>query len=521
MARRNIPLVEILEIIYRWHRGDSHSAISRALGADRKTVRKYIGLALQANVERHRPLPTDDELAALLAPRLAAIKADYPTPALDRLVPYHDRLAAWAKDPAVSLRQMWRLLGEAHPELNIGFTSLREYIRLHLRPIAPDTTVPLEIAPGQQAQVDFGYAGRLLDPRSGRHRKAWCFVMTLAYSRLRFVRYVFDQTAETWVDCHTRAFEFFGAVPRTVMPDNLKAGVAKIDLYDPVANRLYQECERHYGFAVDPAKPRTPQHKGRVERSVAIVNGQVLAGRDVRDIDHANELAWAWMKANALVPHSVTRRAPHEAYDLDERPHMLPLPAERYEAPRWARLKVGRDQHVVFEKARYSVPTRFVAQTVEVRGGTRTVRIHHDGVPIKTHLPAGPGETRTDPLDFPDATRYFLTHPPAACQARADAIGVSCARFVAEALAPGTVTGLRKAQKVLRLAERHGDVAVEAACRRAVSYENWRIASLEAILSRKDVREEETTPDAAPLPAGFARSASYFVHAAADLEVSA
>jgi hypothetical protein len=119
---------EILEIIYRWHRGDTHSAISRALGADRKTVRKYIGLALQANVERHRPLPTDDELAALLAPRLAALKVGYPTPALDRLVPYHDRLAAWANDPAVSIKQMWRLLGEAHPELNIGFTSLREYI---------------------------------------------------------------------------------------------------------------------------------------------------------------------------------------------------------------------------------------------------------------------------------------------------------------------------------------------------------------------------------------------------------
>lgn len=509
-------MVEILEIIYRWHRGDSHSAIQRALGTDRKTVRKYVGLALQANVLRHKPLPSDDELAALLAPRLAAIKPEYPTPALDRLVPYHDRLAAWAKDPAVSIKQMWRLLGEAHPELVIGFTSLREYVRLHLRPLEPATTVPIEVPPGRQAQVDFGYAGRLVDPRSGRARKAWCFVMTLAYSRLRFVRYVFEQTAETWVDCHARAFEFFGGVPKTVLCDNLKSGVAKIDLYDPVANRLYQECERHYGFAVDPAKVRTPEHKGRVERSVAIVNGQVLAGRDVRDIDHANEIAAAWMEANAKVVHSVTCRAPREAYDHDERPHMLPLPKERYEAPRWARLKVGRDQHVVFEKARYSVPTRYVGETVEVRGGTRTVRIHHDGVPIKIHEPAAPGETRTDPLDFPEAARYFLTHPPATCQARADEIGEACARFVTEALAPGTMTGLRKAQKVLRLAERYGARALEAACRRAVSYENWHVASLEAILKRETpVHElEEVVPQVTPppLPVGFGRSASYFVH---------
>ncbi|MNY74119.1 hypothetical protein D3C86_2130710 [compost metagenome] len=74
---------------------------------------------------------------------------------------------------------------------------------------------------------------------------------------------------------------------------------------------------------------------------------------------------------------------------------------------------------------------------------------------------------------------------------------------------------------MLRLAERYGDVAVEAACRRAVSYENWRIASLEAILSRKEVFEEEPLPDATPLPAGFARSASYFVHVATGVEVGA
>jgi hypothetical protein len=174
---------------------------------------------------------------------------------------------------------------------------------------------------------------------------------------------------------------------------------------------------------------------------------------------------------------------------------------------------------VVFEHARYSVPARYVGQIVEVRGGARSVRIHHDGAPIKVHLPAGPGETRTDTLDFPDAKRYFLEHPPAACQARAEAIGEGCARFVAQALAPGTTTGLRKAQKVLRLAERHGDAALEAACKRAASYENWHIASLEALLKRggepaaRDADPIEPAPPPAALPAGFARSASYFVHA--------
>lgn len=505
-------MVEILEIIFRWHRGETHSAIQRALGTDRKTVRKYIGLALQAGIQRHRPLPPDHEISALLNARLAVLKPAYPTPALDRLVPYHATLERWAKDPAVSIKQMWRLLGEEHPDLAIGFTSLREYVRLHLRPLEVATTVPLDIPPGQQAQVDFGYAGRIQDPKTGKLRKAWCFVMTLSYSRYRFARYVFDQKAETWVDCHARAFEFFGAVPRTVLCDNLKAGVLKCDLYDPLVNRLYQECERHYGFAVDPAKVRTPQHKGRVERTVGIVNGQVLAGREVRDLDHANELALAWSRANAQVVHSVTRRTPLEAFEHDERSEMLPLPAERFECARWATLKVGRDQHVVFEKARYSVPTRYVGELVEVRGGSRTVRIHHQGVAIKLHEPAPPGGCRTDLLDFPDSARYFLEHTPAACGAKAAAIGPGCEAFVGVALARRTVTGLRKAQKVLRLAERYGAEALEAACCLAVADENWGIPGLEALLGREIGPEEAELEPPGPLPAGFGRPASYFVH---------
>ena len=52
------------------------------------------------------------------------------------------------------------------------------------------------------------------------------------------------------------------------MIDNLKSGVQKADLYDPILNRSYGELEKHYGFVCDPTKVRTPRHKGKVERSV-------------------------------------------------------------------------------------------------------------------------------------------------------------------------------------------------------------------------------------------------------------
>jgi hypothetical protein len=47
--------------------------------------------------------------------------------------------------------------------------------------------VRVETPPGDEAQVDFGYAGLMHDPRSGSRRKAWAFVMTLSF-QLRRVR---------------------------------------------------------------------------------------------------------------------------------------------------------------------------------------------------------------------------------------------------------------------------------------------------------------------------------------------
>lgn len=165
MARRRIHLIERIEIIYRWHRGDSQAAIERSLGATRKTVRHLVRLAQAAGLKREAPLPSDTEIAALIAPA----KQQHPapprqTPGKERLAPFDAQIAAWSKDPAVSIKQMWRLFHEQHPEVPIGITCFREYVRQHHRPVEITSTVRLVIPPGN-AQVDFAYVGRMSDPK--------------------------------------------------------------------------------------------------------------------------------------------------------------------------------------------------------------------------------------------------------------------------------------------------------------------------------------------------------------------
>lgn len=122
-------------------------------------------------------------------------------------------------------------------------------------------SIPVETLPGKFAQVDFGYVGKTYDPERGVRRKAWA--MTLGFSRRPFAWLTFDQKVETWLICHILAFEYFGGVPETIVPDNLKSAVIRCafgvdDNDDAALNRIYHELARYYDFTVDPTPPRAP-----------------------------------------------------------------------------------------------------------------------------------------------------------------------------------------------------------------------------------------------------------------------
>ena len=78
-----------------------------------------------------------------------------------------------------------------------------------------------------------------------------------------FVRPVLNLDQHAWTEAHVAAFEFFGGVPARLVPDNLKTGVDKPDLYDPKINRSYAELAAHYGCLIDPARAIKPRDKPR------------------------------------------------------------------------------------------------------------------------------------------------------------------------------------------------------------------------------------------------------------------
>jgi hypothetical protein len=84
--------------------------------------------------------------------------------------------------------------------------------------------------------VDFGEA---LAEIAGVERKVHFFAMDLPHSDACFVRAYPEETAEAFCDGHNAAFGFFGNVPRSILYDNTKLAVARIETTstNPIATK--------------------------------------------------------------------------------------------------------------------------------------------------------------------------------------------------------------------------------------------------------------------------------------------
>ena len=485
-------MIEVKEVLYLWTQGISKKAISRTLGMSKNTVREILTQASGFGLQPNSTVEALEKIIEKLQEQRNQ-KPVKPNTIQAKLACYHDQIATWRLTPNMTITQMVRLFAELGEIL--GETSLRTYIRNHFDSKIK-TTVHMVTTPGQQAQVDFGYVGLMKDPISLKMRKSYAFIMTLSHSRHRFVRFVFRQDSKTWVDCHIRAFNFFNGVPHTILLDNLKAGVTKPDIYDPILNRTYGELEKHYKFIIDPAKIRIARHKGKVERSVTIVRQQILAGRTYESIDIANDKALTWCKDE--IAHRITRttgKTPWDLYLEEDKPALKPLPKKAFECPTWQEGLVHRDLHIVFGGSFYSIPHQYVNKKIWIRATEKVVQCFADTILIKTHVRAScKGSWVTDHFDYPESAREFLEKDEAFCLSEAKKIGPATLAFITSIITPSSLTRRRKAQAILRLGVIYGEQRLEDACLRAVNFGNTTYESIKNILE-KNLDKQTVTLD--------------------------
>jgi transposase len=495
--------MDIRELLRHIRITDSDRAIQRDTSIDRRTVQRYRSWANDQGLLTG-PLPPLEDLQRLVEQTLTTP----PPPQMVSSVEPFRAVVVELRTQGTEMAAIWERLKERG--YRGSYSSIRRFVRT-LEPKQPEAYGRIETAPGEEAQVDFGYAGRMLDPESGQSRKAWAFVMVLAASRHQYVEFVWDQSVATWLLLHRHAFEFFGGVPKRIVLDNLKAAITKACTDDPQVQQTYRECAEHYGFLIAPCRPRTPEHKGKVEQGgVHYVKRNFLGGRTPTAITQANSDVREWCLSTAGErTHGTTKAQPLHQFEQLERAQLQPLPSAPYDLAIWKRAKVHRDCYVVFEQAFYSAPFRLIGQHVQVRGGNREVRIYTtDFQLVATHSRAQrAGERLTHPDHLPPEKLPGLLLEEEQCRLAASDIGPATREVVEAILGDGVIDRRRTVLRLLGLREPFGDARLEGACARALRFEAASYATVKRILKGDLDQQEQPTPAPAAPAWTFVRNA--------------
>jgi transposase len=511
MASGRIDTMDIHELIRLLRVGESDRQIARLVGHNRRTVARYRTWAAEQGLLVGE-LPPVAELHRRLA-------TTFPTPLppqqTSSVAPYAAEIAQ-LRARGVEIAAIRVRLEERHGQ-PVSYSAVWRFVR-HQEPVTPEVMVRVEVLPGSEGQVDFGYGGPLLDPVSGTIRRSWVFVLVLSFSRHQYAELVFDQRMETWLLCHLHAFSFFGGVPERIVPDNLKAAIVRGNFGDdPLAQRAYREFAEHYGFRIDPTPPRQPHLKGKVEQGgVHYVKRNFLAGRDPESIDDQNRRLRIWIMETAGTRiHGTTKTQPLVRFDEQEQAALLPLPRTPYDVAVWKQVRVYRDCYLVFEGAYYSAPYRLVGQDVWVRGGTRTVELYTtEHQLVATHTKANhPGERQTQLDHLPPSKLPGVVLSRESVQLQARQIGQATAEVVQALLDHRPEDRLRSAGRLVQLAEIFGAERLERACRRAQHFGETGYPAVKRILEAGLDARAPDGPNDSPVPRVylFVRQASDFV----------
>lgn len=378
------------------------------------------------------------------------------------------------KKPGVTLELLHLEYLEEHPEDGLRYTAFADVYRAWRK--KQGVVFRQDHKAGEKAFVDYsGVRPEIVDPATGEVRKVELFVGVLGASNFTFVEATESQRLPDFVASHVRMLEYFGGVPRLLVPDQLRSAVKDPDRYEPTINRTYAEFGRHYDTAVVPARPRKPKDKAKVEGAVLLAQRWILARLRHEVFSSLPDLnlriAELLEELNDRPRKKLGGRTRRELFETIEKPKLRELPEHRFEVSTWKRAKVAPDYHVAFEKSFYSVPHTLVGEEVEVRATAASIEVYFRGNRVASHLrKARPYTHSTLREHMPEAHRAVFEGGERV-RAWADSVGQATRDFVEALFAAHAVEaqGWRSAQGLRRLESKYGRDRLERACAKALA----------------------------------------------------
>jgi transposase len=363
--------------------GVSQHEIARRLGINRRTVKRLLD-SDEPPVYRRAPAGSKvDEFETVI----------------------RKTLEDW---PDIKAPRMTDILRDEH-----GYAGSVDVVKRKLRELRPRAERPAQrtgYRPGQVLQLD--WLELPTRPKiAGRERRVYALLGTLPYSGAQSAHFSFDMTAESFLEGHTRIFDWLGGVPKECVYDNLRTVVARRSGDEVRWNPRFLHLRGHYAFHATACTPATPREKGAVEGGVRHVKTGFWPARRIVSLQDLDEQYADWRDrvCNARV-HSTGRFVVAERLG-EERQALRALPPLRFDYAYARSSRVPLDGYLRYRQSFYRAPEALVHERVELRADRDTVWIAHRGTEVARYLRSyEPGSWLPTPRLRPEPP---LAPPPA------------------------------------------------------------------------------------------------------------
>jgi len=358
-----------MEIVALKRQGLSERQIAKRLGISRPTVHKYL-----------------EDPQACERGRRSVARAS-------KLDAYEGNVRAWlSEDPEYKATWIYDHLKA------LGYTGSYDVVKRKVHELKEESQriayMRFESEPGFQAQVDFGEFQ--VERDDGSLVKYYLFCMILGYSRKIYAEFIERCDLPTFLDCHIRAFAFFGGVPGEILYDRMRnvyignlAGKARF-------NVALEGFALHYGFNLKVAPAYAAWVKGKVERPYSFIREGFWRGYGFTCLQRANRDLEEWLEAKDERVHGTTHEVVRVRYER-ERPYLKSAPLRPFDTSYRVYRKVHKDCTVRFEGNSYVVAHTLVGKSIVLRVKDNIIRVFADNLHIVTYeIPEGRGHLVQD-----------------------------------------------------------------------------------------------------------------------------
>ncbi len=502
MPTESISMRKLKEILrLKYESKLSHRKIATSLSISPGTVSTYVNRAKLMGIETW-PLPEqwDDFklnkhfLQTKITPRTAI-----PLPNWSE---FHQQL----KKKGVTKQLLWQEYVERNADNNYSYPQLCRIYKEWRSRQQPSMRQTHQY--GEKLFVDYcGPTIPIVNPDTGEYRGAQVFVAVMGGSSYTYAEATLSQQLEDWVMSHARAFQFLGAVPEIIVPDNLRSGTTRACKYDPDLNPTYQQLAAHYNVAIIPARPLKPKDKAKAENGVLIVERWIMAvlrHEIFYTLTHLNQrISELLVRLNTKAFQKLPGDRASQFY-AHELPAMRPLPLLAYQYTFIKKVKVNVDYHIEVNKHYYSVPYGLLKKQIEAHVSEKTVKLYYHNQCVAQHPRSHHvGGYSTLVEHMPKAHQDYAKWTPERLKQWAGKLGDYVLQWVEYKLA--SKAHPQQSYKVcfglLSLSKTYPKKRLNDACQRALDTGGYRLENIKIIL-KKGLDKEVREPEQADLLAG-------------------